>query len=105
MALEALRSAHRRPIPGKAAVGIEVPNRARETVFLKEVLADGVPQAKSKLTMALGRTSPGRRCASIWPMPHLLVAGTTSSNKSVSVNGMVCSLLCNASPDDVKMIA
>ncbi|HRI51208.1 MAG TPA: DNA translocase FtsK, partial [Pseudomonadota bacterium] len=106
MALEALRVRIVAPIPGKAAVGIEVPNRARETVFLKEVLADEVfLQAKSKLTMALGKDIAGTPvCVDLAKMPHLLVAGTTGSGKSVSVNGMVCSLLCNASPDDVKMI-
>jgi len=106
MALEALRVRIVAPIPGKAAVGIEVPNRARETVYLKEILSDvGFTQARSKLTMALGKDISGAPvCVDLAKMPHLLVAGTTGSGKSVSVNGMVCSLLCNASPDDVKMI-
>jgi S-DNA-T family DNA segregation ATPase FtsK/SpoIIIE len=106
MALEALRVRIVAPIPGKAAVGIEVPNRSRETVFLKEILADeGFRVAKSKLTMALGKDISGAPVnVDLAKMPHLLVAGTTGSGKSVSVNAMVCSLLVNASPDEVKMI-
>jgi len=106
MALEALRVRIVAPIPGKAAVGIEVPNRSRETVYLKEVLADDTfRSAKSKLTMALGKDIAGLPVSvDLAKMPHLLVAGTTGSGKSVSVNTMVCSLLMNASPDEVKMI-
>jgi S-DNA-T family DNA segregation ATPase FtsK/SpoIIIE len=106
MALEALRVRIVAPIPGKAAVGIEVPNRSRETVYLKEIVADGsFIQARSKLTMALGKDISGAPvCVDLARMPHLLIAGTTGSGKSVAVNGMVCSLLCNASPDEVKMI-
>ena len=106
MALEALRVRIVAPIPGKAAVGIEVPNRTRETVYLKEIVADGsFLQARSKLTMALGKDISGAPvCVDLARMPHLLIAGTTGSGKSVAVNGMVCSLLCNASPDEVKMI-
>jgi S-DNA-T family DNA segregation ATPase FtsK/SpoIIIE len=106
MALEALRVRIVAPIPGKAAVGIEVPNRTRETVYLKEIVADqAFTQARGKLNMALGKDISGAPvCVDLAKMPHLLVAGTTGSGKSVSVNGMVCSLLCNASPDDVKMI-
>jgi hypothetical protein len=106
MALEALRVRIVAPIPGKAAVGIEVPNRTRETVYLKEVLADDTfRSAKSKLTMALGKDIAGLPVSvDLAKMPHLLVAGTTGSGKSVSVNTMVCSLLMNASPDEVKMI-
>ncbi len=106
MALEALRVRIVAPIPGKAAVGIEVPNRTRETVYLKEVLADdSFRTAKSKLTMAIGKDIAGLPVSvDLAKMPHLLVAGTTGSGKSVSVNTMVCSLLMNASPDEVKMI-
>ena len=106
MALEALRVRIVAPIPGKAAVGIEVPNRTRETVYLKEILSDETfRQAKSKLTMALGKDISGTPVSvDLAKMPHLLVAGTTGSGKSVSVNAMVCSLLMNASPDEVKMI-
>ena len=106
MALEALRVRIVAPIPGKAAVGIEVPNKGRETVFLKEILADDVfTKAKSKMTMALGKDIAGLPvCVDMAKMPHLLVAGTTGSGKSVSVNTMVASILCSASPDEVKMI-
>ena len=106
MALEALRVRIVAPIPGKAAVGIGVPNRTRETVYLKEVLGDdSFRTAKSKLTMAIGKDIAGLPVSvDLAKMPHLLVAGTTGSGKSVSVNTMVCSLLMNASPDEVKMI-
>jgi DNA segregation ATPase FtsK/SpoIIIE, S-DNA-T family len=106
MALEAIRVRIVAPIPGKAAVGIEVPNRARETVYLKEIIADDVFQrAKSKLTLALGKDIEGRPVAvDLGKMPHLLVAGTTGAGKSVSVNAMIMSLLYNATPEDVRMI-
>jgi S-DNA-T family DNA segregation ATPase FtsK/SpoIIIE len=106
MALEALRVRIVAPIPGKAAVGIEVPNRTRETVFLKEIVGDeGFGVSRSKLTLALGKDIAGRPVSmDLAKMPHLLVAGTTGSGKSVSVNGMICSLLFKASPDEVKLI-
>ena len=106
MALEALRVRIVAPIPGKGAVGIEVPNKTRETVFLKEILVDeGVQKAKSKLTMGLGKDIAGAPVAvDLAKMPHLLVAGTTGSGKSVAVNGMICSILFNATPEEVRMI-
>ncbi len=106
MALEAIRVRIVAPIPGKAAVGIEVPNKARETVYLKEIIADDVFQkAKSKLTLALGKDIEGRPVAvDLGKMPHLLVAGTTGAGKSVSVNAMIMSLLYNATPEEVRMI-
>jgi S-DNA-T family DNA segregation ATPase FtsK/SpoIIIE len=106
MALEAIRVRIVAPIPGKAAVGIEVPNRARETVYLKEIIADDVFQkAKSKLTIALGKDIEGRPVAvDLAKMPHLLVAGTTGAGKSVSVNAMIMSLLFNATPEEVRLI-
>jgi S-DNA-T family DNA segregation ATPase FtsK/SpoIIIE len=106
MALEAVRIRIVAPIPGKAAVGIEVPNRARETVYLKEIIADDVFQkAKSKLTLALGKDIEGRPVAvDLAKMPHLLVAGTTGAGKSVSVNAMIMSLLFNATPEEVRLI-
>ncbi len=106
MALEALKVRIVAPIPGKAAVGIEVPNKHRETVYLKEIIGDeSFGTAKSKLTLALGRDISGRPvCVDLARMPHLLIAGTTGSGKSVSVNGMICSLLFNATPDEVKLI-
>ena len=106
MALKAMTVRIIAPIPGKGCVGIEVPNVTRETVYLKELLADDTfTQSKSKLTIALGKDIEGFPVVSdLAKMPHLLVAGTTGSGKSVSVNGMLTSILYNASPDDVRMI-
>lgn len=106
MALKAMTVRIIAPIPGKGCVGIEVPNVTRETVYLKELLADdSFTQSKSKLTIALGKDIEGFPVVSdLAKMPHLLVAGTTGSGKSVSVNGMLTSILYNASPDDVRMI-
>jgi S-DNA-T family DNA segregation ATPase FtsK/SpoIIIE len=106
MALEAVSVRIVAPIPGKAAVGIEVPNKLRETVFLKEIIADDVFQkAKSKLTLALGKDIEGRPVAvDLAKMPHLLVAGTTGAGKSVAVNAMITSILYNATPEEVRMI-
>ncbi len=106
MSLEALRVRIVAPIPGKAAVGIEVPNKAREKVFLKEILADdSFRKGKAKLPMALGKDiEGGPAVVDLARMPHLLVAGTTGSGKSVAVNAMITSLLYHSSPDDVRMI-
>ena len=106
MSLEALRVRIVAPIPGKAAVGIEVPNRSRETVFLKEILADDVfRRSKARLPLALGKDiEGGPSVVDLARMPHLLVAGTTGSGKSVAVNSMITSLLYNATPEDVRMI-
>ncbi len=106
MSLEALRVRIVAPIPGKAAVGIEVPNKMREKVFLKEILADDLfRKTKSRLPMALGKDiEGGPSVVDLARMPHLLVAGTTGSGKSVAVNAMIASLLYSSSPDDVRMI-
>ncbi|MCB9561415.1 MAG: DNA translocase FtsK 4TM domain-containing protein [Kofleriaceae bacterium] len=106
MALEALRVRIVAPIPGKAAVGIEVPNKARETVFLKEIIADDVfRKSKARLPMALGKDiEGGPAVVDLARMPHLLVAGTTGSGKSVAVNAMITSLLYHCSPEDVRLI-
>lgn len=106
MAMEAVHVRIVAPIPGKGAVGIEIPNEARELVYLKEVVSDPQYRAtKHKLTMALGKDIEGKPYfLNLASMPHLLVAGTTGSGKSVSVNGMVCSILYRATPDDVKFI-
>ncbi|HEY6039664.1 MAG TPA: DNA translocase FtsK, partial [Kofleriaceae bacterium] len=106
MSLEALRVRIVAPIPGKAAVGIEVPNKAREKVFLKEILADDLfRSSKAKLPMALGKDiEGGPSVVDLARMPHLLVAGTTGSGKSVAVNAMITSLLYNCSPEEVRMI-
>jgi S-DNA-T family DNA segregation ATPase FtsK/SpoIIIE len=106
MALAALRVRIVAPIPGKSSVGIEVPNKKRATVYLKEILVDeGVQKAKSRLTLGLGKDIAGAPVAvDLAKMPHLLVAGTTGSGKSVAVNGMICSVLFNATPEEVRMI-
>jgi S-DNA-T family DNA segregation ATPase FtsK/SpoIIIE len=106
LALEALRVRIVAPIPGKAAVGIEVPNRTREKVFLKEILADDVfRKGRAKLPIALGKDiEGGPAVVDLARMPHLLVAGTTGSGKSVAVNAFISSLLYHCSPEDVRMI-
>jgi S-DNA-T family DNA segregation ATPase FtsK/SpoIIIE len=106
LSLEALRVRIVAPIPGKAAVGIEVPNKAREKVFIKEILADDVfRKGRAKLPMALGKDiEGGPAVVDLARMPHLLVAGTTGSGKSVAVNAMIASLLYHCSPEDVRMI-
>ncbi|MBA3541866.1 MAG: DNA translocase FtsK 4TM domain-containing protein, partial [Deltaproteobacteria bacterium] len=106
LALEALRVRIVAPIPGKAAVGIEVPNKSREKVFLKEILADELfLKGRAKLPMAIGKDiEGGPMVVDLAKMPHLLVAGTTGSGKSVAVNAMITSLLYNCSPEDVRMI-
>ena len=106
MSLQALRVRIVAPIPGKGSVGIEVPNKRRATVYLKEILVDeNVQKAKSRLTLGLGKDISGTPLAvDLAKMPHLLVAGTTGSGKSVAVNGMICSVLFNATPEEVRMI-
>ena len=94
------------PIPNKAAVGIEVPNKARRTVKLRSLLdTSEYRSAKGKLTVALGQDIEGRIVmADLAKMPHLLIAGTTGSGKSVCTNSMIQSVLFRARPDEVKMI-
>ena len=93
-------------IPGKSYVGIEIPNEHREMVRLSEVLSSEVyEQAKSPLTLALGNDISGLPvCADLAKMPHLLVAGTTGSGKSVGINSMLLSLLYKSTPEDVRLI-
>lgn len=93
-------------IPGKNVIGLEIPNTKREMVYLSEILrSDKYDASKSPLTLALGKDIGGRPAvADLAKMPHLLVAGTTGSGKSVAVNAMVLSLLYKASPRDVRMI-
>ncbi len=93
-------------IPGKSVVGLEIPNPNRELVRLKEVLEDPSYQnADSPITLALGKDIAGRPVAvDLAKMPHLLVAGTTGSGKSVGVNAMLLSILYKASPEDVRLI-
>jgi len=94
------------PIPGKAAIGIEVPNSKLEGVRLREVLeSEKFAQAKSKLTVGLGKDIGGKAIfADLAKMPHLLVAGATGSGKSVCINTLICSILFKAKPEEVKFI-
>lgn len=93
-------------IPGKNVIGLEIPNAKKQIVYLSEILrSDKYDAMKSPLTLALGKDIGGRpTVADLAKMPHLLVAGTTGSGKSVAVNAMVLSLLYKASPKDVRMI-
>jgi S-DNA-T family DNA segregation ATPase FtsK/SpoIIIE len=93
-------------IPGKAAIGIEIPNRIRETVSQREILAsDSFRRGKSRLTLALGKDIFGAPLAvDLSRMPHLLVAGATGSGKSVALNSMVVSILYKARPEEVKLL-
>ncbi len=94
------------PIPGKSAIGIEVPNGAKSMVSMREIIdTPEFRDAKSKLNVALGKDITGNIiCADLAKMPHLLVAGTTGSGKSVCLNSMIVSILYNASPDEVKLL-
>ncbi len=93
-------------IPGKAYVGIELPNKFRETVYMRDVLdSEEFIQSKSHLSMVLGQDIAGKPVVvDLGKMPHLLVAGTTGSGKSVGVNVMITSLLYKSGPDDVRFI-
>ncbi len=93
-------------IPGKSYVGLEIPNTDREIVRLREILSSSIYQdSKSPLTMALGKDIAGRpMVVDLGKMPHLLVAGTTGSGKSVGLNAMLLSILFKAKPEDVRMI-
>ncbi len=93
-------------IPGKPTVGVEVPNKNREVIALKEVIdAPSFRQSSSKLTFALGKDINGKiHCADLAGMPHLLVAGQTGSGKSVMVNCVIMSILLRTTPDEVRFI-
>ncbi len=96
------------PIPGKSCVGIEVPNADTSMVFLKEILESGEYQkmaASSKLAMALGKDISGRAVVTdLGDMPHLLIAGTTGSGKTVCVNSLIMSMIYNATPEELKFL-
>lgn len=106
MAMSAVQVRIVTPIPGKGAVGIEVPNEQRETVYLKEIVADERYRKEShKLSMAIGKDVEGNPYfMNLADMPHILIAGTTGSGKSVSVNAMICSILYRATPNDVRFL-
>ena len=106
MALAARSLRIEAPIPGKSAVGIEIPNQDFNVVALRRIFEE-VPfsATESKLTFALGRDVAGKaQAVDLAKMPHLLIAGATGSGKSVMVNAVITSLLCKATPDDVRMI-
>jgi len=94
------------PIPGKSVIGIEIPNLKREPVFLKEVIDNNsFSESSFRLPIALGVNFVGTPViADLAKMPHLLIAGTTGSGKSVALNAMICSILFKAQPDDVKFL-
>ncbi len=94
------------PIPGKAAVGIEVPNQTRATVYLRDLIdSPKFTDSKSKLTAALGMDVGGNPIHfDIGKMPHLLIAGTTGSGKSICINCIIVSILYKAKPDELKLI-
>ncbi|MBE6639359.1 MAG: DNA translocase FtsK [Ruminococcaceae bacterium] len=94
------------PIPGKAAVGVEVPNKTRETVYLKDLIAnDTFRSASAKLTVSVGMDVAGDPVyMDLAKLPHLLIAGTTGSGKSVCMNCLILSLLYKADPNEVKLI-
>jgi DNA segregation ATPase FtsK/SpoIIIE, S-DNA-T family len=93
-------------IPGKSTIGIEVPNDKRQTIALREIIeATEFIHSPSKLTLAMGRDLHGRiRVTELAAMPHLLIAGSTGTGKSVFINSLMMSILFKASPDDVKMV-
>ena len=96
------------PIPGKSCVGIEVPNADTSMVFLREILESAEYQkaaVSSKLTMALGKDISGRSVVTdLGDMPHLLIAGTTGSGKTVCVNSLIMSMIYNATPEELKFL-
>ena len=94
------------PIPGKQAVGIEVPNETKESVHLREVIdSDEFLNNKSKLSIALGKDVSGKTVvADIAKMPHVLIAGSTGSGKSVCINTIITSIVYNAKPSEVKLV-
>jgi DNA segregation ATPase FtsK/SpoIIIE, S-DNA-T family len=93
-------------MPGKSTVGIQVPNRERETIWLREIIeSQEFAASKSKLTLSMGKDINGRTVsADLAAMPHLLIAGSTGSGKSVAINAMIMSILYKATPEQVRLI-
>lgn len=106
MALKAQTIRIQAPVPGKDVVGIEIPNKQIETIYLKEILqTDLFQKAASPLTMVVGKDIVGNPFVTdLTKLPHLLIAGTTGSGKSVGINAMLVSLLYRNSPDDLKLL-
>jgi S-DNA-T family DNA segregation ATPase FtsK/SpoIIIE len=104
MALAARTLRIEAPIPGKNLVGIEVPNDAQATVGFRDIV-ENAPQAKNLLTIPIGRDVTGEiQTADLSAMPHLLIAGSTGSGKSVAINGIIAGLLMQAKPNEVKLM-
>jgi DNA segregation ATPase FtsK/SpoIIIE, S-DNA-T family len=93
-------------MPGKSTVGIQVPNHERETIWLRDVVeSEGFANSRSKVEMAMGKDINGRIVtANLAAMPHVLIAGSTGSGKSVAINAMIMSVLFKATPEEVRMI-
>ena len=106
LALAAPRVRIEAPIPGKAAVGVEVPNKTAATVLLKEILdSDEFRNAKSPVSMAIGKDIGGKIVvADLSKMPHMLIAGSTGSGKSVCINDIILSMVYKSGPDDLRLI-
>ena len=106
LALKALGVRILAPVPGKAVVGIEIPNAVRETVYFKEIVGrEEFRRARSRLSLALVKDIAGNAIISdLAKMPHLLVAGSTGSGKSVLINALICSILYKSAPAEVKML-
>ncbi|MGE4546835.1 MAG: DNA translocase FtsK 4TM domain-containing protein [Desulfurella sp.] len=106
MAMKAIAVRIIAPIPGKNVVGIEIPNRQIQTVYMKEILASKLFfNSKSPLTLALGKDIMGNPfIADLAKMPHLLIAGATGAGKSVGLNTMIVSILYKSTPDDIKFV-
>jgi len=106
MALKAKSIRIQAPIPGKDVVGIEIPNEKQDTIYLREILeSDIFKKSKSPLTLALGKDIVGAPFVTdLAKLPHLLIAGTTGSGKSVGINAMILSLLYRNSPDELKFV-
>ncbi|WP_201352930.1 FtsK/SpoIIIE family DNA translocase [Hydrogenimonas urashimensis] len=106
MALRAQTIRIQAPVPGKDVVGIEIPNKEVETIYLREILEDNIfKKSKSPLTIALGKDIVGKPFVTdLKKLPHLLIAGTTGSGKSVGINAMILSLLYRNSPDQLKLM-
>jgi S-DNA-T family DNA segregation ATPase FtsK/SpoIIIE len=106
LALRALSVRIIAPLPGKSVVGIEIPNPERDVVYIRDLLeSENFRKSKSKLTLALGKDIFGNPVeADLAKMPHLLVAGATGTGKSVFLNALLCSILCRATPDELKLL-
>ncbi|KPL02913.1 MAG: hypothetical protein AMJ90_04615 [candidate division Zixibacteria bacterium SM23_73_2] len=106
LALQAKRIRIIAPVPGKAAVGVEIPNRSPQIVYLKDILdSEGFQKTSSRLSLALGKTISGETFVTdLSLMPHLLIAGSTGSGKSVCLNSIITSLLFRLHPDQVRFV-